>query len=49
MSGEIIYTIILILASLISATLMHLFDRNKDNKITKEEIEETIKEELTKK
>ena len=49
MSTEIIYTIILILASLTSAILMHFFDRNKDNKITKEEIEETIEEKLTKK
>ena len=49
MSTEIIYTIILIVASLTSAILMHIFDRNRDNKITKEEIEETIEEKLTKK
>ena len=30
MSTEIIYTIILILASLTSALLMHVFDKNND-------------------
>lgn len=49
MSTEIFYTIILIVASLTSAILMHFFDKNRDNKITKEEIEETIEEAFTKK
>lgn len=49
MSTEIIYTIILILASLTSALLMHVFDKNNDNRITKEEIEQTVKEILEKK
>ena len=40
--SEIVYGIILILTSLISATIMHYLDKNHDNKIDKEEIEETI-------
>lgn len=46
--SEIVYGIILILASLISATIMHYLDKNHDNKIDKEEIEEAIID-LTKK
>ena len=46
--SEIVYGIILILTSLISATIMHYLDKNNDNKIDKEEIEEAIIE-LTKK
>jgi len=49
MSTEIIYTIILILASLSSALIMHFVDKNKDGTITKEEIEQTIIEALKKK
>ena len=40
--SQIVYGIILILASIFSATIMHYIDKNHDNKIDKEEIEEAI-------
>lgn len=49
MNTEILYGIILILASLSSALIMHYVDKNKDGNITKEEIEQTITEALKKK
>lgn len=45
---EVITVVAVILASVISATLMYIFDKNKDGKITEEEITETM-EDLTKK
>ena len=45
---EIVTVIVIVLASLVSALTMHVYDRNKDGKITKEEIIETIKETLKK-
>lgn len=48
MSTEIIYTIILMIASLSSALIMHFIDKNNDGKIDKEEIEEVIIDNLKK-
>ena len=42
--SEILYGIIVILTSICSATIMHYIDKNHDNKIDKEEIEEAIME-----
>ena len=41
--------LVVIIASVISAITMHVYDRNKDGKITKEEIKETIEETFEKK
>lgn len=45
---EIATIVIIVLASLTSALTMHFYDRNKDGKITKEEISETVKEAIEK-
>ena len=46
---DTIAVLVVILASLISGIVVHIFDKNRDGSITKEEIEETIKEALNKK
>ena len=41
--------LVVIIASVISAITMHVYDRNKDGTITKEEIKETIEQTFEKK
>lgn len=46
---DVFSVLVVIIASVISAITMHVYDRNKDGKVTKEEIKETIEETLEKK
>lgn len=46
--SEILYGIIVILTSIFSGLIVHILDRNKDNKIDEEEIKDAIID-LTKK
>lgn len=46
---DTVAVLVVILASLISGIVVHIFDKNRDGSITKEEIEETIKEAMNKK
>ena len=45
---EIVTILLVILASLISGIAVHIFDKNKDGNITREEIEEVINNALKK-
>lgn len=46
---ELSTVLLMILVSLISGIAVHIFDKNRDGSITKEEIEQTIEEALKKK
>lgn len=46
---DTVTVLIVILASILSGIVVHVFDKNRDGSITKEEIQETIVEALKKK
>ncbi len=45
---DITTILLVVVASLISGIAVHIFDKNKDGSITKDEIEETVSEALKK-
>ena len=45
---DVVTILLVVVASLVSGIAVHIFDKNKDGSITKDEIEEVINEALKK-